>query len=367
MRRLFILLQKEFTQIFRDPVLPRLIFIFPVMIMLVMPWATTMDVRGVGLAIIDHDQSTLSRRISSDIGATEYFKINDTTTTKVLANALLEDCKVDIILEIPQGFERSLYTPSPKKMDISANAVNATKGALGGQYLSQTIASTLSKYNAEQGIAKLSDPFTIQYRYNPTLDYKYLMIPALMIMLLIMVCGFLSAVNIVVEKENGTIEQINVTPVSGFTFTLGKLIPFWIIGMVVITIAMLVAWLVYGLSPAGALGNIYLASFLFILAFTGFGVTIANLSDNIQQTMFMMFFFIIILMLLSGLLTPISSMPTWAQYFTTILPPRYYIEIMRAVYLKGTYFNELWQQFAMLGVFVVVFNSLAAFTYKKQS
>ena len=128
-----------------------------------------------------------------------------------------------------------------------------------------------------------------------------------------------------------------------------------------------VAWLVYGLSPLGSFGNIYLATILFILGFSGFGVAVANISDNIQQTMFVMFFFIIIFMLLSGLITPISSMPEWAQKFTIILPPRYYIEIMRAVYLKGTTFLEMWHNFAALGVFVVIFNLLATITYKKQA
>lgn len=366
MRKLFILLQKEFIQIFRNPIIPRLIFIFPVMVMLVMPWVTTMDVRGVKLSIVDQDHSTLSRRICSDISHSDYFVCNDSVTGIAQAFDLVEDCEVDIIMQIPQGFERQLMSPSPLAIDISANAVNATKGALGGQYLVQSIQKSLLGYNSNYGGTTMSDLVAVQYRYNPTLDYRYLMIPALMIMLLIMICGFLSAINIVQEKESGTIEQINVTPLGRFTFVLGKLIPFWIIGLVVISIAMTVAWLVYGLSPAGSLWCIYLATLLFILGFSGFGVAIANISDNIQQTMFLMFFFIIIFLLLSGLLTPISSMPEWAQDFTLLLSPRYYIEIMRSVYLKGTHFIELWQNYAMLCVFVIVFNLLAAVTYKRQ-
>lgn len=367
MRQLFILIQKEFTQIFRNPFLPKLIIIFPVMVMLVMPWVTTMDVRNVGVAIIDDDRSSLSRRIISDVRAAEYFTVNEEATTPDRAQNLLEDCKIDVILQIPKNFERDITNIEPKKLDISANAVNATKGSLGSQYLVQTIASTLSKYMSEQGMPKLSDLVVVQNRYNPTLDYRYLMIPALMIILLILICGFLSAVNIVSEKENGTIEQINVTPISRFTFILAKLIPFWLIGLFVVSVSMIAAWIVYGLTPIGSLGNIYLATILFILGFSGFGVAVANLSDNIQQTMFVMFFFIIIFMLLSGLLTPISSMPEWAQNFTTILPPSYYIEIMRSVYLKGTTFIELWQNFVALGIFVIVFNILAAITYRKQS
>lgn len=367
MRQLFILIQKEFIQIFRNPLLPRLIVIFPVMVMLVMPWVTTMDVRGVNVAIVDEDASTLSHRIASDVRAAEYFTINAEPTTHSEALGLLEGCKVDVILLIPKDFERDLASVAPQRIDISANAVNATKGSLGSQYLVQTIGSTLSKYRAEQGASQLTDLTVVQNRYNPTLNYRHLMIPGLMIMLVILICGFLSAVNIVSEKESGTIEQINVTPVGKFTFILAKLIPFWLIGLFVISVAMVVAWVVYGLTPLGSLGNIYLATILFILCFSGFGVAVANLSDNIQQTMFVMFFFIIIFLLLSGLLTPISSMPEWAQKFTTILPPRYYIDIMRAVYLKGTTFVELWHHFAALGIFVILFNLLAVITYRKQS
>lgn len=367
MRQLLILLQKEFIQIFRNPIIPKLIIIFPIMIMLVLPWVTTMDVRNVDIAIIDEDHSSLSHRMTNDIRASDFFDVNDEIKTVNEAYASIESREIDIILLIPKGFERKLTTASPLKIDISANAVNATQGTIGSQYLAQTLGSTLSKYFSEQGIQQLSDIVVVQNRYNPTLNYRYLMIPALMIMLLILICGFLSAVNIVAEKENGTIEQINVTPISKLTFILAKLIPFWLIGLFVVTIAMIVAWIVYDLAPLGSLGNIYLATILFILGFSGFGVTIANLSDNIQQTMFVMFFFIIIFILLSGLLTPISSMPKWAQNFTIILPPRYYIEIMRAVYLKGTTFMEIWHNYAALGIFVVFFNTLATFSYKKQT
>lgn len=367
MRQLAILLKKEFTQIRRNPFLPRLILVFPIMIMLVLPWVTTMDVRNVAVAIVDEDHSQLSQRITSDIATAEYFKLTDGVYSYDQALLLLEDCKIDVILSIPRNFEHDLSSVSPQRLSIAANAVNATKGSLGSQYLVQTIAITLSRQLAEQGVEAPSDLIVVQNRYNETLNYRHLMIPALMIMLLILICGFLSAINIVIEKENGTIEQINVSPVGRLTFTLAKLIPYWLIGLLVISIAMLVARLVYGLSPAGSLWVIYLATILFIVGFSGFGVAIANKSDNIQQTMFVMFFFVIIFMLLSGLLTPISSMPDWAQKFTIILPPRYYIEIMRAVYLKGTTFVELWHNFAALTIFTVVFNLLAAVTYRKQS
>ena len=193
------------------------------------------------------------------------------------------------------------------------------------------------------------------------------MVPALMIILLVLICGFLPGINLVSEKEFGTIEQINVTPVSRFLFTLAKLIPYWIIGFVVLTLAMLLAWWVYGLTPAGSVGAVYLAALFFILTMSGLGIIIANRSSTMQQTMFVMFFFIMIFVLMSGLLTPIESMPAWARAITYLLPPRYFVTVMRAVYLKGASIVELWPQYLALVGYAGLFNAVAALTYKKQS
>ncbi|MCH5310077.1 MAG: ABC transporter permease [Prevotella sp.] len=368
MHTLLILIQKEFLQIRRNSFLPRLIIAFPVMIMLVMPWIATMDVRHVGVAVIDNDHSTVSRRIVSHVGATDWFTLHDVAPDYATALQQLEQGKVDVIVEIPQHFERDMTLATPKPVSISANSVNATKGSLGMQYVLQAVARTLKEWQAERGIRMpVAELTVVQNRYNPTLNYRHYMIPALMIMLLVLICCFLPALNIVGEKETGTIEQINVTPLGKLTFTLGKLIPYWIIGVFVLTIAMLVAWAVYGLWPVGSLGAIYLAAILFIFTMSGFGVVLANISDTMQQAMFVMLFFVMIFVLMSGLMTPIESMPHWSQTLTLFLPPRYFIEVMRSVYLKGTTIAELWHNFAALGIFAVMLNLLAAATYKKQA
>ena len=195
-------------------------------------------------------------------------------------------------------------------------------------------------------------------RYNPTLDFRNYMIPALMVLLLIIICGFLPTLNLVGEKEIGTIEAINVTPVSRFAFVLSKLIPFWLVGLLVVTVGMIIGWAVYGLIPVGNVLNIYLASILFSLVMSGLGVTIANKSATMLQSIFVMFAFIMIFQLMGGLFTPISSMPEWAQNFTYILPTRYYNEIMRAVYLKGKYLS--------LGTLAAIACLCAAATYSKR-
>lgn len=367
MRTFQVLLQKEFLQIRRNSFLPRLIVAFPILIMLIMPLIMTMDVRNVNVAVVDLDRSTASRRIASHIGASEYLSLAGTTAEFDLAMKSLEEGAVDVIVQIPDHFERDLAVAAPERISIIANAVNATKGSMGMQYLVQTIARTLSEIKGEKAPVETSELITVQNRFNPTLNYRHYMIPALMIILFVLICGFLPALSIVGEKESGTIEQINVTPVGRLTFTLAKLLLYWLIGVFVLTVAMYVARLVYGLAPAGAIGSIYLGAMLFILTISGLSLTIANFSESMQQTMFVMFFFIMIFMLMSGLLTPIDSMPDWAQKITVVLPPRYFVEILRSVYLKGTTLAELWIDYAALGIFALFFNILAAVTYKKQA
>ena len=367
MRRFFVLFQKEFLQIRRNSFLPKLIIIFPIMIMLLMPMIMTMDVKNVNVAVVDLDRSTTSRRIASHIEASEYLTLATSTSEFPLAMEALERGDVDVIVQIPDHLERDMMSGTAEKISITANAVNATKGGMGMQYVVQTIARTLAELRGEKMPVEVSELITIENRYNPTLNYRHYMIPALMIILFILICGFLPALSIVGEKESGTIEQINVTPVSRLTFTLGKLVPYWLIGLFVLTVAMIVARLVYGLAPIGSIGLIYLGAALFILIISGFSLTIANFSETMQQSMFVMFFFIMLFMLMSGLLTPIDSMPLWAQRFTIILPPRYFIDILRSTYLKGTTFVDIWQNFAALGIFAIVFNTLATLTYKKQA
>jgi len=207
---------------------------------------------------------------------------------------------------------------------------------------------------------------SVEYLYNPTLEYRNHMIPALMIMLLIMLCGFLPTLNLVSEKETGTIEQMNVMPVKTTIFILSKVIPYWIIGLIVLSLAMLIASLFYGLTPAGSRASINVAAWLFILVMSGLGITIANKSSRMSQSMLLMFFIVILFVLMSGLLTPISSMPPWAQTLTYALPPRYFIEIMRSVYLKATGMSDLGNQYFILCLFAIAMNFLAAISYSKQ-
>ena len=362
-----ILMRKEITQFRRNKVLPRLVVMMPIMLVLIMPLVTQMDIKNISVVVLDEDRSLLSTRIENHLANSDYFRMPESAYDYNQAVELMDQGRVDLIVSIPAHFERDMRNGHGKPISLTANAVNATKGGQGIQYATQTIISAVTEIAAENGLAGASDFITVQNRYNPTGNYRHFMLPALMIIVLLLVCTFLPLLNIMTEKEHGTIEQINVTPVSRWEFILAKLIPYWLLALVMIGLAMLLAWAVYGLVPAGNPLQIFLGAFLFSLCMSGFSVTIANISNTMQQAIFVLFFFVIQFMLLSGLFTPISSMPTWAQWLTYAFPPRYVINIFRSVYLKGTLITELWFDYTMLFVLAAAFYTLATFTYKKQN
>ncbi|MDE6841935.1 MAG: ABC transporter permease [Muribaculaceae bacterium] len=366
LRILRALLRKEVRLMMRNPLIPKIILVMPSMVMLVIPLVANLDVKQVNVCMVDNDHTQLSHRIIADIEAAQCLKIAMVCDTHTEAMKSIEEGKADVLLTIPPDYVRNL-TAGNAQVSIEANGVNATKGMLGSRYVAQSVIGTLSQWQIENGLLQPQPDMSVIYRFNPTLNFRNYMIPALMVLLLIIICGFLPALNLVSEKETGTIEAMNVTPVSRLTFVLSKLIPFWIVGLMVVTVGMLVGWLVYGLIPSGSIMAIYLATILFSLVMSGLGVTVANSSSTILQSVFVMFAFIIIFQLMNGLFTPIRSMPEWAQCITYVIPPRYYIEIMRSVYLKGTPLTELWQQYTILFGFAVTLSVIAALTYKKQA
>lgn len=374
-----ILIRKELIQFRRNKFLPKLLVMMPIMLVLVMPLVTQMDVKNVSVALLDSDRSSLSMRMESHLANSDYFRLQTTTSSYDDAIQRLDQGKIDIIISVPEHFERDLRSGHPKPILLTANGVNATKGGQGMQYAVQTIVSAIKEYSITYSEASYSPSgrpvggtpssslVTIQNRYNPTGNYRHFMLPALMVTLLLLVSCFLPLLNIITEKEHGTIEQMNVTPVRRIEFILAKLIPYWVIGLVLLGFSMLLAWAVYGLTPAGNPVLLFLASFLYSLCLSGFAVSIANVSSTMQQGIFVMFFFVMIFILMSGLFTPIESMPQWAQYITVAFPPRHVINVFRAVYLKGTLLSELRFEFIMLTLLAIGFNALATITYKKQN
>ncbi len=347
------LIHKEFLQIRRNAFLPRLIVLFPIVIMCVMPWVMQMEVKNIVVDVVDIDRTVESQRLVQQIAVSKYFIFGGQKATYAEAMKDIEKGRADVILEIRDG-----------KYLIAANAVNGTKGAMGSAYLSQILAQQNGNpalmQKGTQGVSVLT-------LYNKGQNYKLFMIPALFAIVMMLMTGFLPTLNIVGEKEAGTIEQINVTPVPKWAFILAKLIPYWLIALFVITVCLLLAWLVYGITPAGPIWLIYVLAMLLALFFSSFGLIVSNYSDTMQQAMFVMWFFVVSIMLLSGLFTPTRSMPSWAYLTTYINPMHYFIDAIRTVFIRGGGLQHIAHQIIALlaiGLFMAVW---AVQSYKKNS
>ena len=340
------LIQKEFLQIRRNAFLPRLIVMFPIVIMCVMPWVMQMEVKNIVVDVVDIDHTVESQRLVQQIAASNYFIFGGQKNTYAEAMKDIEKGRADVILEIRDG-----------KYLIAANAVNGTKGSMGSAYLSQIVSAPFTASSAT----------SVLTLYNKQQNYKLFMIPALFAIVMMLMTGFLPTLNIVGEKESGTIEQINVTPVSKWSFILAKLIPYWLIALFVITVCLLLAWLVYGITPGGPIWLVYVLAMLLALFFSSFGLIVSNYSDTMQQAMFVMWFFVVSIMLLSGLFTPTRSMPQWAYLTTYINPMSYFIDAIRTVFIRGGGLHETAHQVLALAGIGMLMGCWAVQSYKKNS
>ncbi len=366
MKALPYLLTKEYKQMFRNWLLPVVFILLPIAMMNVVPRIATQEVSNMNIAVIDCDHSTLSSRLIHKLQASGFFNLYAVCPNYKTAYDLLQEGTVDFIVTIENEFEKNLYRTGAADVMVTVNAVNGMKGALGNSYLTQIVTQYAQELASESGAAERS-PVKVEPRYlfNASLDYKPYMIPALMAMTLMLLVGFLPALNVVGEKEQGTIEQINVTPVSRLEFILSKMIPYWTIGLLIVGFSMLLAWKIHGVTPAGAIWLVFLFNMVYIFTISSMGLIISNYSDNMRQGAMVMFFFIVIFILTSGLISPIVSMPHWAQEATRLNPLRYIMTAMRDIYLKGSSFHQLLPQFIPLCVYGVVASVWAVVSFRK--
>ena len=355
------LIRKEFLQIWRNPFLPKFIIVFPVIIMYMMPWVMNMEVKNIVVEVVDNDRSPFSQQLVHRIEASRYFIFHGQKTDYKAALKDVERSEADLIVEIPAGFSRDRQNGRNAQILIAANAVNGTKGMMGSKYMSQIV----SQHLAIPALARLEDSMSVLYLYNKHLNYKLFMIPALMAILIMLICGTLPTLNIVGEKEAGTIEAINVTPISKLSFILAKLIPYWLIAVIVMTLCFLLSWLAYGIMSAGSLALVYLLALLLAFVISGFGLVISNYNDTMQQAMFVLWFFMMIFLLMSGLFTPVRSMPEWAQTTAVINPIHYFIDGIRTVFVRGGDLQSIACEVGALALIALLMDLWAIASYKK--
>ena len=355
------LIQKEFLQIRRNSFLPRLIILFPIMMMCVMPWVMNQEVKNIRMDVVDNDRSTLSRQLVHSIEASNCFIFNGQKPTYEAALKDIEKMDADVVMVIPQHFSSDIIKKRNPQVLIAANAVNGTKGSIGASYLSRIITIKVSP-SAEAIQSEVSALFL----YNKHLNYKVFMIPALFAIVMMLMCGFLPTLNIVGEKEAGTIEQINVTPVPKWAFILAKLIPYWIIALFVIVICLVLSWLIYDITCQGPLWLVFALAMLLALFWSSFGLVISNYSDTMQQAIFVMWFFVVCMLLLSGLFTPARSMPHAAYLTTYINPMHYFVDAIRTVFVRGGGLNNVAHQIVALLAIGMIMGAWAVRSYKKR-
>ncbi|MEZ5146503.1 MAG: ABC transporter permease [Bacteroidales bacterium] len=271
---------------------------------------------------------------------------------------------------MPNGFEKNLVSGEVSDVQLLVNAINATVAGLTNAYSNYVIADFNKQMISEnvniiQPVKLKSVDVTYSYWYNPELNYKIYMLPGILVILITIIGAFLAALNIVREKEMGTIEQINVTPVQKFQFITGKLVPFWIIAMFELGFGLTLGKIIFDIPIVGNLGVLFGFAGVYLLVALGLGLLVSTMASTQQQVMFIIFFFLLTFIMMSGIFTPVESMPDWAQKVNIINPFAYFMRVIRMVLLKGSGFRDISREFFSLLIYAAIILSLAVWRYRK--
>ncbi|MGC1631473.1 MAG: ABC transporter permease [Gelidibacter sp.] len=371
MKTILYIIQKEFKQIFRNKGMLPIIFVLPLLQLVILSNAATFEVKNIKFGYIDNDHSTTSRGLIEKFNVSTYFDVLTSFSSVKNASAAMLKGEIDVVLNIPRHFERNLQKEKHSNLGVTINAIDGAAASVENVYLTQILQSY--NKNIRTDVMQVSEvqiqPVNIDtiplFWYNKTLNYKTFMVPGILVLLVTMIALFLSGMNIVREKEIGTLEQINVTPIKKSQFIIGKLFPFWLIGMGVLTVGLILARLIFNIPIIGNLALLYFYTSIYILVILGIGLFISNFTDTQQQAMFIAWFFMVIFILMSGLFTPIENMPQWAQIITEFNPIKYFVQVMRMVMLKGSGFMDILPQLIKTLVYAIIMNVLAVWSYKK--
>ena len=370
MRILITLLVKEFKQIFRNKFMIPVIFVVPVVQMIVLTYAASLEMKGIKMAVVDQDYSQASRLLVSEFTGSPFFDISLTTNDYQEAVRMLTRDKVDVILHVQHHFEKRLYSEQETDLQLVINAINATEAGLINAYCTQIIAEYNNQVRAEWfGMDDSGGMTTLEiipkYWYNPLLDYKIYMFSGILVIIVTLIGMLLTALNLVREKEMGTTEQINVTPIRKYQFIMAKLLPFMIIALFELAFGLVLGRLLFGLPMVGSLGLLFLFTCIYLLVVLGIGLFLSTISQTQQQLMFMAFFFMITFILMSGIFTPADSMPPWAQKINLLNPVAYFMKVIRMILLKGSGFGDITREFYSLCIYATLILTLAITNYRK--
>jgi ABC-2 type transport system permease protein len=370
MRIIATLLVKEFKQIFRNRMMLPIIFVVPVVQMILLTYAASLEMKGIRMVVSDEDLSQASRQLVSAFQGSPFFEMEPAAGSYQAALDMLHRDRVDVILNINEGFERRLFTEGGTNLQLVVNAINATEAGLVNAYCNQIIADYNAQIRAEwfgMGSDGSAGGLEIRSRfwYNPLLDYKIYMFSGILVIIVTLIGLLLTALNLVREKEMGTTEQINVTPIRKYQFILAKLIPFWLIALFELAFGLLVGRLLYDLPIVGSLGLLFGFASVYLIVVLGLGLFLSTISRTQQQMMFLAFFIMVTFILMSGVFTPVESMPDWALKVNLLNPTAYFMKVIRMILLKGSEFGDVSREFYSLLIYGILILGLATINYRK--
>ncbi len=347
-----------------------LIFVLPFVQTLILVYAATLELKNADIVIVDQDHSIMSQTLCSKFEASPFFSVEFQNSNYDKLDRLLLTEETKAVLVIPENFENDLRSGIKTSLQLNLNAIDGQSAGLINIYVGQTVMSQLSSLKPFANKSQLMImPASIdshpRFWYNPTLNFKHYMLPGILTILVSMIGIFLTALNIVREKEMGTIEQINVTPIKKWQFIAGKLLPFWIIGIFDLALGLGVGMLLFDMPFVGSPLTLLVFAGLYLITAIGLGLLVSDFASTIQQAMFTMFFFFLIFVLMCGMFTAVESMPHWAQVFNKFNPMYYFMLTIRSVLLKGSQIKDmLFELFALL-IYSVLSISVAVWQYKK--
>lgn len=372
--RIKVLLVKELAQILRDKSLFGILLVAPIFQLLVMGFAANTDIRDIAITVRDNDHSDQSREYVRAIAASGYFKVTMASGAEADDGDRLVSGKAGLVVVIPKDFARHLLSREPAPVQALVDGSDSNFGVNGLNYLQKAtmlFSSRLVRLEtqalARRGIHMPSVTVDSRAWYNPRLQSRYYMVPALMGVLLLVTTMIVTSMSLVKEREDGTMEQLIVTPLRPVELMIGKLLPFVVIGFIEITLALAVILGVFGVTLRGSIVLLYAFSGLFLLTTLGLGLFVSTLVKTQQQAMLVAAFFVMMpFVLLSGFIFPVENMPALIQGLAQFIPLKYYLEIVRGLFLKGTGWAELWRPAMMLMVWGVAILGLASLKFRKR-
>jgi ABC-2 type transport system permease protein len=375
MQRLRCLVWKEFLELRQDPRLFALVILAPILQLTMLGYAATTDVKNVPVVVADGDRSTASRTLIARFDASANFTVIRTVTTVREVDPYLQRGEAWVALAIPPGYARSLAEHQPVALQVVADGSdsNSTTVALGyatalvGEYATALAEEAAGGPGSASTAPRGGIDLRIRVWFNPQLESRFFMIPGVLALLLLLVTANLAAMAIVREKELGTLEQLNVTPLRRWELIAGKLLPYGVIALIDVLLVTAVAVFWFEVPLRGSLTLLLAMSLLYVICTLSLGLFISTVSDTQQQAMMTAtFFFLTPMIYLSGFIFPIENMPPVIQYATYLIPLRNFLVVVRGIFLKGIGLDLLWPQAAALAVWGAVVLSLAVMRSRKR-